>query len=53
VVGLEAEDIRIDNRWADSVDAFLTLSEAVIFRIIRDEREGRKMREIDLSELLD
>lgn len=35
VVGLEAEDLRVDSR------------------IVKDEREHRKMKEIDLSELLD
>ena len=35
------------------MDLFLALFETIIFRIIMDEREGRKMREIDLSELLD
>jgi hypothetical protein len=35
------------------VDSFLAPFVIIIFRIIMDEREGRKMKEIDLSELLD
>jgi len=53
VVGVEAEDIRIDNRSAFLGFLSLIRSNINVLRIIKDEREGRKMKEVDLSELLD
>lgn len=51
VVGLEAEDVRVDSRFVDQsfrFDMILTF-----IRIIRDERVQQSMKEIDISELLD